>query len=412
MFNLKVKFALFLLIIFSVVEVKAQSSNPPSTIVGGNPNSNPIITAVPFLTIAPEARGAAMGDMGVATSADVNSAHWNPSKYAVIDDEYGVSLSYNPWLQKIVGDMSLSYLAGYKRLNDRQTIGLSMKYFDLGSINFTDDQGNITRNFNPREYSFDGHFAMQLSKRYSMAVSARYIYSNLAGSISSNGTQDSKPAHGFAADISGYWQNPDIHLGQYTGVFAWGWNISNIGTKMNYNSTSQEDFLPTNLRLGTTLTMDLDPYNKITFGVDVNKLLVPTPDPNDSTNSYKSVGVLEGMWYGLTKAPGGFSEKMKEFMWSVGAEYWYNDLFAARMGYFYENPDKGDRQYMQLGLGVKYQVVTLDFSYLLSFKRNNPLEDTLRFTLSFNFGDKTKKGSKKSSGGSSGGNDVLDADDI
>ncbi|MBB6462053.1 type IX secretion system outer membrane channel protein PorV [Flammeovirga kamogawensis] len=405
MINLKVKSIFILLSVLSTVNVLAQSQ-----IVGQDQNSNPIITAVPFLTIAPEARGAAMGDMGAATSADVNSSHWNPSKYARIDNEYGVSLSYNPWLQKIVGDMALSYLSGYYKLNDRQTIGASMRYFDLGSIDFTDNQGSVTRTFNPREYSFDGHFAMQLSNRYSMAVSARYIYSNLAGSISS-GAQDSKPGHAFAADISGYWVNPDVNLGQYNAVFAWGWNISNIGTKMNYSNESQEDFLPTNLRLGTTLTTELDPYNKITFGIDINKLLVPTPD---STYDYKSVGVLQGMWYGLAKAPGGFSEKMKEIMWSVGAEYWYNDMFAARVGYFYENPEKGDRQYMQMGLGIRYQVVTLDFSYLLSFKRNNPLEDTLRFTLSFNFGEQSNKSKTKRGGGnkSSQSGGALDADDI
>ncbi|MBD0400199.1 type IX secretion system outer membrane channel protein PorV [Flammeovirga sp. EKP202] len=409
--NNKLKPLFILLIICgSFGSIYGQGNNgSPSTIVGQGSSSNPIITAVPFLTIAPEARGAAMGDMGVATSSDVNSAHWNPSKYAFIENDYGASLSYNPWLQKIVGDMSLSYLAGFLRLNDRQTVGLSMRYFDLGSIDFTDGLGSVTRTFNPREYSFDGHFAMKLSNRYSMAVSGRYIYSNLAGSIST-GAQDSRPGHAFAADISGYWVNPDVQLGSYDATFAWGWNLSNIGTKMNYSNESQEDFLPTNLRLGATLTTELDPYNKITFGIDVNKLLVPTPD---STYDYKSVGVLEGMWSGLTKAPGGFSEKMKEFMWSVGAEYWYNDLFAARVGYFYEHPDKGDRQYMQMGLGIRYQVVSLDFSYLLSFKRNNPLEDTLRFTLAFNFGEsKTgnqKSKSKKSSGSST---NTLDADDI
>ncbi|OHX67752.1 type IX secretion system outer membrane channel protein PorV [Flammeovirga pacifica] len=411
MFNFKNSFALLLLLSIFVVEIKAQtggSGNPPSNIInGGSANSNPIITAVPFLNISPEARGAAMGDMGVATSPDVSSSHWNPSKYAFIEDDWGASLSYNPWLQKIVGDMSLSYLSAYKRLNKRQTVGFSMRYFDLGSIQFTDDNGNTLQLFNPREYSFDGHFAMQLNKRYSMAVSARYIYSNLAGSLS-GGNVDSKPAHGFAADISGYFTNPDVKLGQYSGVFAWGWNVSNIGTKMNYSASSQEDFLPTNLKLGTSLTLDLDAYNKLTFGVDMNKLLVPTPD---STYDFRSVGILEGMWNGLTKAPGGFSEKMKELMWSVGAEYWYNDMFAARMGYFYEHPDKGDRQYMQLGLGIKYQVVTLDFAYLLSFKRNNPLEDTLRFSLSFNFGGKNSI-KKKKSYNPAGGNDVLDADDI
>ncbi|NME66431.1 type IX secretion system outer membrane channel protein PorV [Flammeovirga aprica] len=413
--NNKFKSLFILLIICSNFSlVYGQSSGSQSVTVGQGTDSNPIVTAVPFLTIAPEARGAAMGDMGVATSSDVNSAHWNPSKYAFIENDYGASLSYNPWLQKIVGDMSLSYLAGFLRLNDRQTVGLSMRYFDLGSIDFTDGQGNITRNFNPREYSFDGHFAMKLSNRYSMAVSGRYIYSNLAGSISTN-AMDSKPGHAFAADISGYWVNPDVKLGAYDATFAWGWNISNIGTKMNYSEESQEDFLPTNLRLGATLTTEFDPYNKLTFGVDVNKLLVPTPEYDEQGNriNNSNVGVLEGMWSGLTQAPGGFSEKMKEFMWSVGAEYWYNDLFAARVGYFYEHPDKGDRQYMQMGLGIRYQVVSLDFSYLLSFKRNNPLEDTLRFTLAFNFGQ-SKIGKKKSKGKNSKGSstDTLDADDI
>ncbi|PWJ39372.1 type IX secretion system outer membrane channel protein PorV [Sediminitomix flava] len=366
---------------------------------GGNPvqesTTGAIVTAVPFLTIAPDARASGMGDVGVATTPDANSAHWNPSKYAFIDNDYGFAFSYNPWLSKIVNDMYLAYVSGYFRLNDRQTLAASMKYFDLGDIQFTDDIGNPVRFFNPREFSFDVTFAMKLSERFSMGVSGRYIYSNLSGATTSSGQNfDTGPGSTGAIDISAYWQGPEFNLGSYRSNLALGANISNFGFKMDYQTgaNNSENFLPTNLRLGTTWTTEFDPYNKLALSLDFNKLLVPSDPTAASEDSFVS-----GVFSSFSDSPDGFSGELQEIMISTGLEYWYNDIFAARAGYFYENPNKGDRQYVTLGLGVRYQVFEVDFSYLITTKRNNPLEDTLRIGMKFNFGD-SKSGAKKKRG--------------
>ncbi|MEH0158380.1 type IX secretion system outer membrane channel protein PorV [Limibacter armeniacum] len=402
--NRKPLFFSALLSLLATVSIYAQQQpvTSPGQLVGQE--GNPIITAVPFLMIAPDARSAGMGDVGAATSPDANATYWNPAKLAFAKDNFGASLAYNPWLAKFVDDMSLSYLSGYYKLNKRQVVAMSMRYFDLGDIQFTDDLGNETRNFNPREFSFDATFAMQLSKRFSMGVSGRYIYSNLAGSINGSSTStglDSRPGHSVAFDVSAYWENPELTIAGYQSKFALGANLSNVGLKLSYTDENQEDFIPTNLRLGSALTTEFDPYNKITWALDVNKLLVPTPQED---GSHLDKSLFDGMFGSFTDAPGGFSEEMEEFGISTGLEYWYNQMFAARFGYFYENPNKGDRQYFTLGVGLRYQVFGFDFSYLISNKRNHPLEDTLRFAIMLNFGD----AGKSSSG--PGGTDMLDDD--
>lgn len=359
-------------------------------IQGQEQGGRPIITAVPFVSIAPDARSAGMGDAGVAISADANANYWNPAKLAFLEEEFGASLSFTPWLQKIVGDMSITYLSGYKKLTKNQAVGFSMRYFDLGSIDFTDANRNIIAEFNPREFTFDATFAMKLSQRFSIAGTGRFIHSNLSGNITTGpNSNDTRPGNTAAVDLSAYYVNKDITLGSYTSELAFAANISNIGFKIAYSDDNQEDFIPTNLRLGTALTTDLDPYNKVTLAFDINKLLVPTPPLLDSANNIiagKSTdrGLFSGIFGSFSDAPDGFSEEIQELMYSVGVEYWYNNLFALRGGYFHENKNKGNRQYFTIGAGLRYQVFGLDFAYLIAKNRQNPLEDTLRFTLHVN----------------------------
>lgn len=406
MLKRSILFSIFTIFIAFTASAQSGSVSNPTGLTGQNEN-RAIITAVPFLMIAPDARASAMGDTGAATSADANSSYWNPSKLAYAPDKFGVSLAYNPWLQKIVDDMSLSYLSGYYRINDRQVVGMSMRYFDLGSIQFTDDSGNAIGNSRPNELSLDATFAMKLSQRFSMGVTGRYIYSNLQGAINnaSQGTTDSKAANTFAFDLSAYWQNPDLAIAGYKTTLGLGANISNIGQKLSYMNNNVEDFIPSNLRLGTALTTELDPYNKLTFALDFNKLLVPSPEEGGTTPPDKSL--FSGIFGSFSDAPNGFSEELQEIGISSGLEYWYNDMLAVRAGYFYENPNKGDRQYMTFGVGIRYQLFGFDFSYLLSNERNHPLADTIRFTIMLNF----NKGEGNNGGSSgSGGNNMLDDD--
>ncbi len=377
--------------VFLLASIGAMAQQTPSTqIQGQNQGGRPIITAVPFLSIAPDARSAGMGDVGVAISPDANASYWNPAKLAFLDKSIGGSLSFTPWLQKIVGDMSITYLSLYKKLNKNQAVGISMRYFDLGSIDFTDANRNIIAEFNPREYSIDATFAMKLSQRFSIAGTGRFIHSNLAGNITTGpNSNDTRPGNTAAVDLSAYFVNPNVSLGAYTAEFALAANLSNIGFKITYSDDNQQDFIPTNLRLGTALTTDFDAFNKVTLAFDLNKLLVPTPPALDSAGNIiagKSTdrGLFSGMFGSFTDAPDGFSEELQEIMYSVGVEYWYNDLFALRGGYFHEHEDKGFRQYFTVGAGLRYQVFGLDFAYLLARNRQNPLEDTLRFTLHVN----------------------------
>jgi len=343
-----------------------------------------ITTAVPFLNLNPDARGAGLGDAGVATSPDANSTYWNSAKLAFIEKGFGFSLAYNPWLRKLVPDMSLSYLSGYYKIRKEEVVALSMTYFDLGSIQFMDAAGKELQKFSPNEFAIAGTYSRKLSKTMGVGVTLRYIYSNLAGSIASSSGSEPTAGQTVAADI-GYFYTKPISIKGTKNNLALGANISNVGAKISYGNDSRKDFIPSNLRVGTSFTHELDPYNKVILSLDLNKLLVPTPNPNDTTEK----GLISGIIGSFSDAPGGFSEEMKEITISTGLEYWYNNVFAIRAGYFNESQMKGNRKYMTVGAGLKYQVFNLDMAYLVSFQQNNPLAETMRFTLSFNFDKKT-----------------------
>lgn len=399
----------------------------------GRAGLNTITTAVPFLIIAPDSRAGGMGDAGVATSPDANSIHWNPAKFAFVDKEMGFSLSYVPWLRKLVPDINLSYLSGYKKIDDMSTVSASLLYFSLGDIQFTDAFGNNTTQFRPNEFAFDVSFARKLSKYFSGGISIRYINSNLTGGVLVEG-QASRPGQAIAADVSSYFQTDEIKIGGKKSEVAAGINISNIGNKMSYTTSSKRDFIPINMRLGPRLTVNLDDYNAITITADVNKLLVPTrpvyktdsagnPVLGSDGNQIIIAGedpnraVASGMFGSFSDAPGVpirdennivvlnpdgtsqiekgsiFKEEMREFTYSFGMEYWYDKQFAVRSGYFYEHALKGNRKYITVGAGLKYNVFALDFAYLIpayfgksaTSTNRSPLENTLRFTLIFDF---------------------------
>lgn len=341
---------------------------------GQNSGFNVITTAVPILTVATDARSAGMGDAGVAISPDANAPHWNPAKLGFITTDLSASLSYSPWLGKIINDMSLSYLSAVKKVTNRSAIGVSLLYFDLGNIQFTDPSGNPIGDFNPKEYTVDLSYGQQLSENLSLGIGARFIHSNLSA-----GLTDSRPGNSVAADIGVYYTK-DLTLGARNYNLALGGNISNIGAKIAYTTANQKDFLPTNLRLGTAFTMELDPYNTLTLAVDVNKLLVPSPD----SMAQSTPSVPGAIFSSFGDAPGGFKEEVQEIVLNTGIEYWYNNLFAARVGYFYESPQKGDRHYLSFGLGLRYDKFGIDAAYLVPNSRSNPLADTYRFTLHFN----------------------------
>lgn len=366
--------------------------------------TNTITTAVPFLLIAPDSRSGAMGDGGVTSTPDANSMHWNPAKYAFIESKAGFAATYSPWLRAIVSDINLAYVAGYYKIDDRQAIAGSLLYFSLGDITFTDIQGQTIGNYRPNEFSIDGTYSRKFSENWSGAVAARYIHSNLTQGITVSGVA-TKPGQSIAADIAVYHQRELNWRSMEYAEFSFGLNLSNIGSKISYSdATTETDFIPTNLRFGPRLTMDLDEFNRLSFFFDINKLQVPTPpiyatDENGQTiideNGNKvieagmdpNVNVIQGMIQSWYDAPGGFEEEMREFFYSVGTEYWYNKAFAVRGGFFYENKYKGNRQYFTLGAGLKYNVFGLDFSYLIPLEQRNPLENTLRFTLSFDFNE-------------------------
>ena len=361
----------------------------------GRDNLNTITTAVPFLLISPDSRAGGMGDVGVATSPDANSLHWNPAKFAFVEDEVGFAVSYVPWLRALVPDINLSYLAGYKKLNKNEAIAMELRYFTLGDITFTDVIGNNLGQYKPSEFAIGSAYSRKLSDQFSLAISGRYIYSNLTGGQSAGGIT-TNAGQSIAADVAGYYRK-DIRIAKKDMQLALGANVSNIGNKVRYTETSTRDFIPINLRLGTALNADLDEYNKISFAFDINKLLVPTPPIyNDSIDGQidfgqdPNVSVVSGIFQSFGDAPGGFSEEMREINYSIGTEYWYDDQFAVRAGYFNEHNTKGGRKFFTFGSGVKYNVFALDFSYLINASRaingNNPLANTMRFTLIFDFG--------------------------
>ncbi len=389
-----------MIIILNVILLNCYTQNTNEWL--GQESINTITTAVPFLMIAPDARSGAMGDAGVSSTPDANSMHWNPAKYAFIEKDMGFSVSYSPWLRKLVNDINLAYLGFYKRIDDRQAVAATLLYFSLGDITFTDEMGNSLGTYRPNEFSIDGTYSRKLSNNLSGAVAARFIYSNLTQGQFVQG-HETHAGTSIAADVSVYWQK-EITMAKLDGIFAWGINISNIGAKISYTDNAIRDFIPTNLRFGPSLTLDIDEYNTLSFMVDVNKLLVPTPpiyEVDDSTGQQvvdpstgkpiilkgkdPDVSVVTGMVQSFYDAPGGFSEEMSEFSFAIGAEYWYDKQFALRAGFFYEDKTKGNRKFFTVGAGLRYNVFGLDFSYLIPLEQHNPLENTLRFSLLFNF---------------------------
>ncbi|MBO5267824.1 MAG: type IX secretion system outer membrane channel protein PorV [Muribaculaceae bacterium] len=359
---------------------------------------NPIQTGVTSLSIAPDARGASMGDLGAATDPDANSQFWNPSKYAFAYSNASVALSYTPWLRKLVNDIFLANLAGYWKIGsqDNQALSASLRYFSFGEVTSNNGVDDITQSLNPYEMSFDIGYSRKLSEKFSMGVVFRYIYSDLGFSDSYAGDQ-STGASAFSADISGYFTTYPM-VGRSECQWSWGWNISNIGTKVAYNQGEDPAFLPTNLRLGTSFTFPLADYHNLSINLDANKLLVParprqvdydmnTPegqkDYADALAKWEDMSPFTGIFKSFSDAPGGMKEELREITWSLGAEYSYNNQFFLRAGYFYENEFKGNRQYFAMGAGFSLNVVRLDASYMLATAQSSPLDQTLRFTLSF-----------------------------
>jgi hypothetical protein len=375
--------AILMLFLASTASVKVFSQ-------AGSGELNAIQTVVPFLTIAPDSRAGAMGDAGVATTPDCYSMHWNPAKFAFIDGKGGMGISYSPWLRTLVPDINIAYLSGYGRIDSKQVISGSLLYSSLGDIPFTDDFGNIERNFKPNEFALDAGYSRLFSKYFSGGIAFRFIYSNLTGGSFAGGTA-TKPGISFAADLSGYYQR-EIEVMNKNTMLAFGLNFSNIGSKMSYTDSKAPDFIPMNMRLGTSGTINLDTYNALTLTIDLNKLLVPTPPRYDNvvTDSIiagkdPNVSVPVAIFQSFYDAPGGFKEEIREITYSFGAEYWYNKQFAIRVGYFHENETKGNRKYFTTGAGFRMNIFALDFSYLMPLDQNNPLARTLRFSLSFDF---------------------------
>lgn len=365
----------------------AQSSNLLGQI-------NTITTAVPFLMISPDARAGGMGDAGVASSADISSIHWNPAKLVFAEKKMGVGISYTPWLRKLVPDINLAYLSFYNKPNENSAFAASLRYFSLGNIDFTNENGESTGSFNPKEFAIDVAYSRKLGENFSGGIALRYINSNLTGGITV-GDQTSKAGNAVAADISIFYKK-EMELSGKDADFAFGLAITNIGNRISYSETGTKDFIPINLRLGPSLKLKLNDYNELTFLLDINKLLVPTPPVySDSTNddgTYiivngkdPNVGVAQGIFQSFGDAPGGGKEELREINLCGGMEYWYDKQFAVRAGYFYEHKTKGNRKYFTLGVGLRYNVFGLDFAYLIPTEQRNPLENTLRFTLSFNF---------------------------
>ena len=362
----------------------------------GKNEFNPLTTGVTSLSIAPDARGASMGDLGAATEPDAYSQFWNPSKYAFAYSRAAVSLSYTPWLRKLVNDIFLADLSGYWKIGsgDNQALSASLRYFSLGEVT-TDNVTGGGQSLNPYEMSFDVGYSRKLSEKFSMGVVFRYIYSDLGFSDSYAGDQ-STGASAFSADIAGYYTTYPV-VGRSECQWSWGWNISNIGTKVSYNNGEDPAFLPTNLKIGTAFTFPLADYHNLTLGVDLNKLLVPAKPREsdyaddadgqreylDALEEWENMSPFTGIFKSFSDAPGGMKEELREINFSLGAEYSYNDQFFVRAGYFYENEMKGNRKYFSLGAGFSLNVLRLDASYMIAAAQTSPLDQTLRFSLTF-----------------------------
>ena len=371
-----------------------------------------ITTGVPFLMVAADARAAGLGDQGVATSADAFSQQWNPAKYAFALDKQGFSVSYTPYLTDLVNDISLAQVTYFNKLNERSAFAGSLRYFGLGGIELrqTGDPNEAFVTVSPNEFAVDGSYSLKLSEKFAMSIGARYIRSSLKVATD---TGDASPASSFAIDVAGFYQSEEIAYNEFNGRWRAGFNIQNLGPKISYdNDKISNNFLPANLKVGTGFDFILDDYNKVALNLEFNKLLVPTrqvssdgskfygvdvngdgtvneTDLELDSKNYRNIGWTSGIFKSFGDAPDGFSEELKEINYSAGAEYLYQDSFALRLGYFHESPEKGARQFFSLGAGFKYTATKVDVSYLFSASNvRNPLENTLRFSLTFNFGDK------------------------
>ena len=347
---------------------------------------NPVTTSVTSQSIAPDARSAGMGDVGAATDPDVVSQYWNPAKYPFNISRAGVAINYTPWLRQLVSDIDLAYVAGYYRIGDYSAVSASLRYFSLGEVQMLDDE-NLT--INPYEMSFDVAYSLMLSEHFSLGAAVRWIYSDLTYDF----TSDTAPGSAFASDLSCYYQNY-LNIGERECQLGLGLNISNIGSKISFGGDNNSEFIPTNMRLGASLMVPIDEYNRFTIAADANKLLVPTyPKQNEgeSTEAYQErvqkdyydVSSISGIFKSFGDAPGGFKEELQEIQWSVGAEYIYHDKFALRAGYHHESENKGNRKYFTVGAGFKMSVFSLDAGYVIATAKSNPLDQTLRFSLSF-----------------------------
>lgn len=400
-------FLSLLLFVFISIKSQAQVFDPAlgcAIDVNGQCIPNTLLTAVPFLRIVPDARGGALGDAGIATSADPSAMHFNASKLVFAENDFGLSATYTPWLRELgLTDVFLSYLSGFSKIDDLQAIGFSLKFFSLGDINFTDINGNSTGSGRPREFELAGAYSRKLGDKLSAGLTAKYIYSNLASGQQVQGV-DITTANAFAADISLTYMT---EVGQNNNEWTIAGAISNLGNKVSYTNSSQtQDFLPGNFGIGTAYKMNLDDFNSLTFAFDINKLLVPTPEPfqiienidgvdreienpdfdrdQNGVGDFREKSTFSGIFGSFADARGGFSEELQELTFSLGAEYIYNDQFAVRAGYYFEHELKGDRQYLTLGLGLKYNVAKINFSYLIpTSNRRSPLDNTLRFSFIF-----------------------------
>ncbi len=395
----KLIFTVFVLLIVlgTATESNAQClENPPGSgnysLPDGQPCPNTIVTAVPFLRIVPDARSGAMGDVGLAISADPNAMHFNASKLAFAENDVALAATYTPWLRALgLQDVYLAYLAGYKKIDDDQTIGASLRYFSLGTISFTDDNGQPLGTGRPNEFEFSIAYARKLSEQLSVAITPKFIYSNLAAG-QSIGDIEITPGVAGAADLSLTYKTP-VKLQNGNSNLTVAAAITNLGSKISYTKSINRDYIPTNLGIGAAWDLNFDEFNTFTIAADINKFLVPTPclgnDCDQDANGipdYKEQSTFSGLLSSFGDAPGGGSEELRELMYSIGVEYWYDKQFAVRAGYYSENQTKGNRKYFTVGLGLKYNVFGLNFSYLVpTTQQRNPLDNTLRFTLLFDF---------------------------
>jgi len=388
--------SIFILIILANQLAYTQNQLEIDDLTGG---LNTITTAVPFLMITPDSRSGSMGDVGAATSPDASSISTNPAKYSFIEDDLGFSISYVPWLRALVPDINLSYISGYKKLNQNDAVAFELRYFSLGDITFTDILGNTLGQFNPNELALGGSYSRKLSDLFSLSLATRYIYSNLTGGQMAGDIQ-TNAGKSFAADVAGYYTNK-IRFFKKDSDLSFGFNISNIGNKISYTNVGERDFIPINLKLGSSININFDDYNSMSYSFDINKLLVPTPPLYSSENEIiagkdPNVSVVSGIFQSFSDAPDGFSEELREINLSFGTEYWYAQQFALRGGYFFEHDTKGGRKFFTFGAGVKYNVFALDFSYLINASRTingtNPLANTMRFTMIFDIGALQQEG--------------------